>query len=114
MLDIAIVDSDRFLDMSATAQLLYFHLSMRADDEGFIDSTKKIMRIAGAIIDDLNSLASNGFIIKFESGVIVIKHWKINNYLNNTRIKKTLCNDEKKLLALDENNEYILLGLTNV
>lgn len=110
MFDIAIIDSDLFLDMPSSSQALYFHLGMRADDEGFINNTRKIMKITGSGEDDLKILISKKFIIPFASGVLVIRHWKANNYLNNARIKKTLCVEEKAQLMLSENSEYELIS----
>ena len=76
-----IIDSDAFLDMPVTTRLLYYDLAMRADDDGFINSPKKIMRIVGASQDDLKLLAAKKFIIPFDNGIVVIKHWKIHNYI---------------------------------
>jgi hypothetical protein len=104
-----IIDSDAFLDMPTTSQLLYFHLAMRADDDGFINKPKGIMRIVGAKDDDLKVLITKKFIIPFESGVVVIKHWRIHNYIQKDRYLETKYKDEKSQLDLDENNAYRLL-----
>lgn len=101
-----IIDSDAFLDMPATTQLLYFHLSMRADDDGFINNPKSIMRNARCNDDDLKLLIVKKFIIPFESGVVVIKHWKIHNYIAKDRYTETKYKEEKATLALDENKAY--------
>ena len=101
-----IIDSDAFLDMPATSQLLYFHLSMRADDEGFINNPKSIMRNCRCNEDDMNVLILKKFIIPFESGVVVIKHWKIHNYIAKDRFKETKYKEERETLSLDENNSY--------
>lgn len=101
-----IIDSDAFLDMPQSTQLLYFHLSMRADDDGFINNPKNIMRMVGCKEDDLSVLITKKFIIPFESGVVVIKHWKIHNYIQKDRYHETKYKDEKSLLKLDENNAY--------
>lgn len=101
-----IIDSDAFLDMPQSTQLLYFHLSMRADDDGFINNPKAIMRNCKCCEEDLLVLANKKFIIPFESGVVVIKHWKIHNYIAKDRYKETKYKDEKSMLALDENNSY--------
>lgn len=101
-----IIDSDAFLDMPLTTQALYFHLSMRADDEGFINNPKKIMRMIGASDDELRLLIAKSFIIPFESGVCVIKHWKIHNYLRNDRFKPTVYTDEKAQLVEKDNKAY--------
>lgn len=103
-----LIDSDLFLDMPATTQCLYFHLSMRADDDGFINNPKKIQRIVGSRDDDLKLLIAKNFIIPFESGVVVIKHWKIHNYIRSDRYKETLYLEEKSKLSVGENKEYIL------
>ena len=76
-----IVDSDAFLDMPLSTQALYFHLSMRADDDGFLNNTKRIQRLIGATDDDLKLLVMKRFVIPFEDGVVVIKHWRMNNYI---------------------------------
>ena len=101
-----IIDSDAFLDMPLSAQALYFHLSMRADDDGFINNPKKIQRMIGASDDDCRLLVMKRFIINFESGVIVIKHWKIHNYIRNDRYKPTVYTSEKAMLTSKENGAY--------
>ena len=103
-----IIDSDAFLDMPQTAQLLYFHLAMRADDDGFINKPKTVMRMVGSRDDDLACLAAKKFIIPFESGVVVIKHWKIHNYIQSDRYVETKYKNEKSLLETDENKAYRL------
>lgn len=107
-----IIDSDSFLDMPMSTQALYFHLSMRADDDGFINNPKKIQRMIGATEDDLKLLIAKNFIIVFESGVIVIKHWKIHNYIRNDRYKPTVYQEEKDQLELKDNGTYTL-GIPN-
>lgn len=102
-----IIDSDAFLDMPLTTQALYFHLSMRADDDGFINNPKKLQRMIGASDDDLKLLAAKDFIIPFESGIVVIKHWKIHNYIRNDRYKPTVYQREKESLSIRENGAYI-------
>ena len=101
-----IIDSDAFLDMPISARLLYYDLSMRADDDGFVNAPKKIMRMVGATHDDLGILAMRKFIIPFESGVVVIKHWKIHNYIRKDTYNETKYKEEKATLAFDENNAY--------
>lgn len=101
-----IIDSDAFLDMPMSSQALYFHLSMRADDEGFINNPKKIQRMIGASEDDLKLLLAKNFILAFESGVIVIKHWKIHNYIRGDRLKDTVYQDERRMLTVKENGAY--------
>ena len=103
-----IIDSDAFLDLPLSSQALYFHLSMRADDEGFINNPKKIQRMIGASDDDFKLLLAKNFIIGFESGVIVIKHWKIHNYIQKDRFKATVYEDEKYLLGTKKNGAYTL------
>ena len=101
-----IIDSDAFLDMPMSARLLYYDLGMRADDDGFINSPKKIMRMIGASNDDVNILIARKFVIPFDSGVVVIKHWRINNYLRNDRYTETKYLEEKSTLDVDKNGSY--------
>ena len=105
----SIIDSDAFLEMPVTSQHLYFHLSMRADDDGFINKPKSIMRMIGASDDDLKILFMKKFVIPFESGVVVIKHWRINNYIRKDMYHETNYKEEKALLEEDENGAYRLL-----
>lgn len=107
-----LIDSDMFLDMPSSTQCLYFHLSMRADDDGFINNPKKIQRVIGSSDDDLKLLIAKNFIIPFDSGVVVIKHWRIHNYIRSDRYKETLYLEEKSQLITGENKEYIL-GIPN-
>ena len=106
MFAMTIIDSDAFLDMPLSTQCLYFHLSMRADDEGFINSPKKIQRMIGASDDDLKVLIAKKFIIPFKSGVVVIKHWKIHNYIRKDRLVETVYQEEKQQLSEKENGSY--------
>lgn len=101
-----IIDSDAFLDMSSAAQALYFHLGMRADDDGFIGNPKKILRMVGGNDDDLKILVAKRFVLVFETGVIVIKHWRINNLIRKDWYKETVYLEEKKLLRLKQNGSY--------
>ena len=103
-----IIDSDAFLDMPMSARLLYYDLAMRADDDGFLNNPKKTMRITGASEDDIKLLAVKKFIIPFDSGVIVIKHWKIHNYIRKDTYTETKYKEEKASLYLDENKAYTL------
>ena len=103
-----IIDSDAFLEMPLSTQALYFHLSMRADDDGFVNNPKKVQRVIGATDDDLKILIAKSFVLVFESGVIVIKHWRINNYIRNDRYKGTVYTEEKELLSVKENGSYTL------
>lgn len=108
MFTMKIVDSDAFLDMPLSTQCLYFHLNMRADDDGFINNPRKIMRIIGASEDDLKLLIAKSFIITFENGVIVIKHWRMHNTLSKQRYKETQYIEEKNTLRIKENGSYSL------
>jgi hypothetical protein len=105
-----IIDSDAFLDMPLSSQALYFHLSMRADDDGFINNPMKIQRMIGSSVDDLRLLITKNFVIPFESGVVVIKHWKIHNYIQKDRYKETVYQEEKSLLTVKENMAYTKSG----
>lgn len=101
-----IIDSDAFLEMPASAQNLYFHLGMRADDDGFVGNPKKILRMVGGGEDDFKILQAKRFILTFESGVIVIKHWRINNLIRKDWYKETVYLEEKGRLFLKENGAY--------
>lgn len=103
-----IIDSDAFIDMPVTARLLYYDLSMRADDDGFVNSPKKIMRMIGASQDDLSILIMRKFIIPFDSGIVVIKHWRIHNYIQKDRYKPTKYEEEKNQLVIKDNGAYTL------
>lgn len=108
-----IIDSDAFLDMPLSTQVLYFHLSMRADDDGFINNPKKIQRMVGCNQDDITLLIAKRFVIPFESGVCVIKHWRIHNYIRTDRYKETPYQEEKSQLILKDNNSYTLSNEVN-
>jgi len=101
-----IVLSDAFLDMPPTARCLYFTLGMFADDDGFVNNPKSIMRQCGATEDDIKILLAKKFVLAFESGVIVIKHWRINNYLQKDRITPTKYVEEKGKLDTESNGAY--------
>lgn len=101
-----IVTSDAFLDMPLSARCLYFTLGMFADDDGFVNNPKSIMRQVGACADDLNLLLVKRFILAFDSGVIVIKHWRIHNYIQKDRYKETKYIEERSTLMLDEKGAY--------
>lgn len=103
-----IVESDAFLDMPTTARLLYYDLGMRADDDGFINAPKKIIRETGASQEDLDILIKKKFLIAFSNGVVVIKHWRMNNYIQKDRYNETKYKEQKAKLKLDENNAYTL------
>lgn len=108
MFAMTIIDSDDFLDMPLSTQALYFHLSMRADDDGFINNPKKIQRTIGATDGDAAMLVAKKFIIPFDTGVVVIKHWRINNYLRNDRYHETVYQEEKNQLTIKDNRAYTL------
>ena len=102
----SIVLTDAFLDMPMSARCLYFTLGMLADDDGFVGSPKSVMRQCGASPDDLGMLLAKRFVLGFESGVLVIKHWRINNYLQNDRHKPTNYREELAQLMVDEKGAY--------
>ena len=101
-----IIDSDAFLDMPLSTQALYFHLNMRADDDGFVNNPKRIQRTVGASEDDLKLLCAKRFVIGFESGVIVIKHWRMHNTLRKDRYNPTQYQEELASLDVKGNNAY--------
>lgn len=103
-----IVTSDAFLDMPHSSRCLYFTLAMFADDDGFVNNPKSIMRQAGATPDDMNVLLAKKFVIAFDNGVIVIKHWRIHNYIRGDRKHETKYAEEIALLELDENGAYTM------
>ena len=102
----SIVMSDAFLDMPLSARCLYFTLGMLADDDGFVSNPKSIIRQCGASEDDLKVLIGKKFVLWFETGVIVIKHWRMNNYLRNDRHNKTTYIEEMQFLGIDEKGAY--------
>lgn len=108
MFSLNVVDTDKFLEMPISSRLLYYELGMRADDDGFVDNWKKILMFTGLKEDDMKLLITKQFIIPFESGVIVIKHWRLNNYLQKDRTKPTIYQEELKQLGIDENNVYTM------
>lgn len=101
-----IIDSDAFLDMPLSTQALYFHLNMRADDDGFVNNPKRIQRTVGASEDDLKLLIAKRFLICFENGVIVIKHWRMHNTLKSDRYRPTQYQEEYKMLEVKDNKAY--------
>lgn len=101
-----IVLSDDFLDMPMSARCLYFTLAMLADDDGFINSPKSIMRQCGSSVDDMNILIAKRFVLTFQSGVVVIKHWRIHNLIQKDRYHETKYLEEKAQLMLDDNKAY--------
>jgi len=114
MVSLKVTDTDIFLDMPLSTQALYFHLIQRADDDGFFGNPKKIMRMINCSEDDLKILMSKEFVIPFESGVCVIKHWKIHNLIRSDRYNETIYKEEKASLKEDTNNVYIPDVIPNV
>lgn len=106
MLSKKITDNDNFLQLSASAQALYLHLNMSADDDGFCSQVAVCMFKAHASTQDLEALLDKRYIYQFENGVVVIKHWKLNNYIKNDRYKKTVYQEEYDLLKVKENGAY--------
>ena len=109
MFDKSITNSDEFLDLPDSTQVLYFHLSMNADDDGFVNNWKSILRMTGTKEDDMKLLIAKSFIIPFDSGVIVIKHWRINNFLRKDRHIDTKFQNELSKLSVNDNQEYVWL-----
>lgn len=103
-----ITESDAFLDMPSSTQMLYFHFSMNADDDGFVNNPKKIQKMCGASDDDFKLLIAKSFIILFDSGIIVIKHWKMHNYIQVDRYRPTDYVEEKSMLGIKSNKAYTL------
>lgn len=101
-----ITESDAFMDMPLSAQALYFHIAMNADDDGFVNNPKRVQRVIGANDDDLKLLIAKRFLLKFDSGVVVVKHWKMHNYIPKDRYKPTDYTEEKALLYVKPNRSY--------
>lgn len=108
MFTMKIVDSDSFLDMPLSTQCLYFHLNMRADDDGFVGNPKRICKLIGCNDDDLKLLLMKRFVLGFENGVIVIKHWRMHNTIQKDRYTPTSYSDELKQLGIKDNKSYTL------
>ena len=106
MFSLDVVDTDVFLDLPASSQSLYFHLGMRADDDGFVSSPKRITAMVNASGDDLKLLIAKGFIIPFEAGVCVIRDWKVNNYIQSDRYAPSIYIEEKQHLSCEKNGRY--------
>ena len=107
-----VVCSDRFLDMPASAQALYFQYGLEADDDGFVSAPKKILRLTNASDDDLKILVAKGFLIPFDSGVVVIRDWKINNYLRRDRYTPTRFKEEfEQLDTIDDRYQLHVLAV---
>ena len=107
MMSKSVIDTDMFLDMPASTQCLYFHMLLRADDDGLLKNAKTIMRTVGASPDDVKLLIAQQYLIPFDTGIMAIKHWRIHNYIKKDRYKPTDC-EEIKLLEVNEKGEYIL------
>lgn len=108
MFSVSVIDSDLFLEMPLSAQALYFHLAMRADDDGFVNNPKKIIRMVNASEDDIKILLMKSFVISFESGIVVIKHWRIHNTIRKDMYKPTVYTEEKSRISENTNKEYML------
>jgi len=106
MFSLDIIDTDLFLEMPQSSRLLYYELCMRADDDGFVSSPKKIQKMVGCNEDDFKVLITKKFIIPFDTGVVVIRHWKIHNYIQKDRYKETIYLEEKSQLKQEENGMY--------
>lgn len=107
MFSLDVVETDNFLELSVEARLLYYELGLRADDEGFVASPKMIMRTVGCKPSALDELIKNGYVIKFENGVIVITHWKMNNQIQSDRFHNTIYQNELSRLTIINNAYYI-------
>lgn len=110
MFSLSVVDTDEFLEMPPSTQCLYFHLGMHGDDDGFVSSPRKIIRAIGCEEKDLETLEKCGFVIRFESGIIVVRDWKLNNTLKNDRYKQTIYINELNMLTTDESGRYVKNG----
>lgn len=102
----SIIDTDAFMEMPMSTQCLYFHLLLRADDEGFLQNAKMIMQMTGCKEDDMKLLIAKQYIIPFDTGIIVIRHWKIHNYIQKDRFTPTSCSRERKLLGVQDDKTY--------
>ena len=119
MLSLKVIDTDEFLDMPMSSQFLYFNLAVRADDDGFVSNPKKIMRMVGCSDDDIRVLVAKRFVIPFESGVCVIRHWRVHNYIQGDRYIPTEYKEELEILSLNDGKYEkpqgeLLLGERNV
>ena len=113
MFALDVIDTDRFCDMPISARLLYYELGMRGDDEGFVQNPKKIMLTTGTTADDLKILAAKGYVILFDSGVLVITHWRQNNFIQKDRFHETTCLAEKAQIQTTDSKIYELLPAGN-
>lgn len=101
--------TDTFIELEQSAKVLYFYLMANADDDGFFENARTISRLCDTTGNDLNALIDNGFIIKFESGVYVITHWKVHNSIRNDRYTQTIHQSEFNQLSIDQTNKYVLM-----
>lgn len=114
MFDRAVIETEKFMDMPMSSKGLYFLLGMAADDEGFV-SAKSVLRVHGGTDDDLNILLAKGFCIRCPSGIIIITHWRKNNWLDSRRLRKSEYTEDKKSIALTNNGDYVLsIGLARI
>lgn len=113
MFALDVIDTDRFCDMPISARLLYYELGMRGDDEGFVQNPKKIMLTTGTTADDLKILAAKGYVILFDSGALVITHWRQNNFIQKDRFHETTCLAEKAQIQTTDSKIYELLPSGN-
>lgn len=110
MFSLQVVSTDRFVEMSTSAQALYFHLGMHGDDDGFVSSPRMIMRVTGCNDNDLQELISNDFVIQFGSGVLAITDWAVHNTIQKDRYHKTLYTNERATLTMDDTKRYSLVS----
>ena len=110
MLNKTVVESDPFFEMPADSQALYMHLVLNADDEGFVGNPETIRRMTGFSKDSLKLLIAKGFLISFQSGVVVVTHWEMQNKIQPSRKTKTIFTDEKGLLLVDEQGKYLIFN----
>lgn len=110
----SITETDAFLDMPASTRALYFHLGMNADDDGVVDSPKRTMRTSSATDDDLRVLISKGYVIPFDTGIVVVRHWKVNNNIQRDRYHPTIHQAEFSQLGTSETGEYVLPDESNI
>lgn len=108
MFSLSVLDTDAFMDMPLSAQALYFHLNLRADDDGFIGNPKRVTQNIGANLDDLKLLVAKRFVIAFDDGVIVIKHWRMHNAIKKDRYTETNFIEDLQMLDVKENGAYTL------
>ena len=113
MFALDVVDTDCFCEMPVSARLLYYELGMRGDDEGFVQNPKRIMLTTGTTVDDLKVLAAKGYVILFDSGVLVITHWQKNNFIQKDRFHETSCLAEKAQIQTTDSKKYALLPAGN-